>query len=103
MSREEQGEIRNYQQLNGAIDNLSTKIRELRQDMNSVLVLHHLILGYQDGKLNEEEISRLYDEFSDLSADRIDKLVDFLTNDNNKELLSMKQMIDRLEEGRWDK
>ncbi len=102
---DQQSELRSYPQINSAIDSINDKIYELRKDVDSMMVLDHLILGYADGKLNEDEVARLKAQFDQASEDKIRKFCSLIKEieSHNSKCLTITAMIEELDEGRWEK
>lgn len=98
-----QSELRSYPQINSAVDSINNKIYELRRDVDSMMVLHYLILGYADGKLNEDEVARLRKKFENANAENIRKFCSLIEDMTTKEgeLISITRMVEELESGRW--
>lgn len=99
----QQTDYRGYIEINEAIDNINMKMLELENKIDTVAVFYYTIMAYFSGKLTKEEVRRVKERFNEASAEDVTKFLRAfeIMEESDKEIGSIVDMLDALEEDRW--
>lgn len=100
----QQTDFRGFVELNEAVDNINMKLLDLEKKIDTVGVFYYTVMAYLAGKLTKEEVVRIKERFGKASKDEVDSFLDSLDimNDGNKEIKSITDMLDELDDDRWN-
>lgn len=102
--QKQQTDMRDYDEINEAIDNINMKVLELEEKIDTVAVFYYTVMAYFSGKLTEEEVRRIKDKFENASAEDVSKFLQAfeIMQERDKEISSVVDMLEQLDAGRWN-
>lgn len=96
-------DLRDYPQINKAIDNINLKLLDLENKLERIGVVYIIIIAYLQGKLNGDEVERIVERLMDSEDEVLEEFSDSteLLSESNEGVHSITEMLSLLEDERW--
>lgn len=99
----QQTDMRDYEEINQALDNVNVKLLELEEKIDTVAVFYYTVMAYFSGKLTEEEVRRIKEKFGEASSKKVSQFLQAfeIMQERDKDVTSMVEMLKELDSNRW--